>query len=56
MSHTVDETGVVEGFLVQQAGEIGGYFLLILPVFHLFLHVVEHLYHFDIGAAVLGAF
>ena len=56
MSDPVDQSPFVKGFLVQQFPQIVGYLLLIFVICHVFFHVLEHLDHLDVGAAVLWTF
>ena len=40
---------------MQQFAQVGGELLVVVPVLHVLLDVLEHLHHLDVGAAVLGA-
>ena len=53
MTHTVNQTGMIECILVQEPAEILSDLLLVLPVVHPLLHIVKHLNNLDIRAAVL---
>ena len=54
VAHTVDETCVVEGFLMKQSAQIAAYLFLIGPVLYLLLHILKHPHYFYVGAAVAG--
>ena len=54
MSHAVDQSRMVKGFLVQEFFQVGSHFFFIFPVFQNGHHLIKHLYDFDIGAAVAG--
>ena len=56
VSHTVDQTGVIERFLVEQGSQVTADLLLIRPVLEIGFHIVEHAHHLDVGTAVLGTF
>ena len=56
MSHTVDQARMVKGFLVEQFFQIISHLAFIAPVRYFPFHFFKHLHHFDIGAAVAGAF
>ncbi len=56
MTNAVNKTGLVKRFLVKYFFKIGGYFLLIVPVLHIFLYIVEHRANLNIRSAVLRAF
>ena len=55
MADAVDQTGVVECVLVEQACEVTADFFIIFPVVYFFFHFLEHLDNLDICAAVAGA-
>ena len=54
MADAVDQTGVVECVLVEQACEVTADFFIVFPVVYLFFHFLEHLDNLDICAAVAG--
>ena len=54
MADAVDQTGVVECVLVEQACEVTSDFFIVFPVVYLFFHFLEHLDNLDICAAVAG--
>ena len=54
MAHTIDETRVVEGFLVEQGPQVSAHLFLVGPVLYLLLHILEHPHDLDVGAAVPG--
>ena len=56
MSDTIYQTGLVIGFLVEHAGEVGINLIHIRPVLNVFLQVVEHIGNLDIGASMKRAF
>jgi len=53
MSHSVDQSGTVEGFLVQNIAQILADFIFIIPVTDVLFQIVKHTLYLDIGAAVL---
>ena len=55
MADAVDQTGVVECVLVEQACEVTADFFIVFPVVYFFFHFLEHLDNLDICAAVAGA-
>ena len=58
MADAVDQTGVVECVLVEQACEVTADFFIVFPVVYFFFHFLEHPDNLDICAAVarlLGA-
>ena len=56
MSDTVDQAGLVIGFLVQHPHEIGIYLVYIFPVGYVFFQMMEHINHLDIGSPVQRTF
>ena len=48
MSHTVDQTAVVEDFFVEDLAEIAFHFFLIGPVFDVCLDILEHVLDFEV--------
>ena len=56
MTHTVDKSRVVEGFLVEYLAEEIGDLAFVLPVLDILLYALEHLTDLDIRTAVLGSF
>ena len=55
MADAVDQTGMVECVLVEQACEVTADFFIVFPVVYFFFHFLEHLDNLDICAAVAGA-
>ena len=56
MSHTIDQTGVIESVFVQQGTQIITNFFFVVPVFDGFLHIFKHTDNFDVGTAVFRTF
>ena len=56
MSDTVDQAGLVIGFLVQHPHEIGVYLVHILPVGDILFQMMEHIDNLYIGSPVQRAF
>ena len=54
MTDTIDESLLVEDFLVQDLLQIIAEFLFVLPVGNIFLDVLKHLLDLHVGTAVLG--
>ena len=55
MAHAVDQARMVEGLPVQEAVQIMSDLVLVRPVLYLRLHILKHLDHLDVRAAVAGA-
>ena len=55
VAHAVDQARLVKGLLVEQGLEVVAHLVLVLPVPDGLLHVLKHLHHLDVGAAVPGA-
>ena len=53
MSHTIDQTRMVEALLIQESLQIFGDFILILPILHMHLHIIKHLLYLDIRTTML---
>ena len=53
MSHSVDQSGTVESFLVQNITQILTDFIFIIPVADVLFQIVKHTLYLDIGAAML---
>ena len=53
MSHSVDQSGTVEGFLVQNIAQVLTDFIFIIPVTDVFLQIIKHTLYLDIGTTVL---
>ena len=56
MSHSVDQTFFIKGFLIQQCFQILTDLLFISPVCQCCLHILKHLCHFYIRTAMLRSF
>ena len=56
MTHSIDQTGAVKRLFMQQRCEVIGDFSFVVPMGHLFLHILNHLHHLDVGASVLRPF
>ena len=56
MSHTVDQSFPVERFFIKKRFQICPDLIFVFPVCQNRLHILEHLSHFDVRAAVLRSF
>ena len=56
MSHSINQTFLIECFLIQECFQICLHFISIFPVCKMLLHIFKHLCHFDISASMLWPF
>ena len=56
MPHSIDQPCMVKGFLMEKVFQVIAYFILVRPILDNRLHILEHLYNLDVGAAVLWPF
>ena len=56
MSHTIDQTGTVEGFFIQDLLKISTDFLFVCPVVYISHDILKHFLHFQICATVFRTF
>ena len=53
MPHTIDETLVVVGLLVQQLVQICLYGLFVMVILYVLLYIIHHVHNLQIGSAML---
>ena len=56
MAHTVDQAGMIKGFLVQNIVQIAADALFILPVGAIFHDILKHILHLQVSASMTGTF
>ena len=53
VSHTIDKTSLIEGFLMEELAQILSYLFFIGNILNMLLQILEHAYNLDVGTAVL---